>query len=103
MNSENNIFSWKWFLTHKIDFESQILALFDTSPYTNSQNPIVSFLPNLGMLILKQKTFNFGPPTPIWKLDNPYYHSLYFTGDVNPLNTAIVHSILPFVIQPSEE
>ena len=41
--------SWeifRWFLTYTIDFESQILALFDTGVhimYINSQNSIIYF------------------------------------------------------------
>ena len=49
-----------WFLTQKIDFESQILALFDTSPlhqFSKFNNFLSTFVP------------------PTWKLNNLYYRN----------------------------
>ena len=34
LQQKNFLERFRWFLTSKIDFESQILALFDTSPLT---------------------------------------------------------------------
>ena len=56
----------------EIDFESQIMALFATSLYTNSQNSIIP----LGMLIFRKKSFQFCTPRlKTWQPVLPYYSS----------------------------
>ena len=65
---------FRWFLTEKIDFECQIKALFDITPILKIQ------LFSLGMLIFRQKYFQFCTPT--WKLNNLYYHSTYYRSCV---------------------
>ena len=72
--------SWErfgWLLTYKVDSESKILALFDTSPQYqcskfNNFHWICWFLDkNLTNLT------NFVPPD--WKLNNPYYHKCTYS------------------------
>ena len=50
MCSKIGVLQWKknwerfgWFLTLKIDFESQVLELFDSSPLIQTQKSIISF------------------------------------------------------------
>ena len=62
--------NWKrfrWFLTYKIDFESQILALFDTSPLTQFSK-FNNFL--WVCWLLGKNLSNF--VSPAWNLNNPY-------------------------------
>ena len=60
------------FFAYKIGFESQILALFDTSRL-HQFSKFNNFL--WVCWILGKNISNFVPPA--WKLDNPYYHSYY--------------------------
>ena len=58
----------------RIDFESQILVLFDTSPLTQfskSNNFLSNFIP------------------PIWKLYNPYCH----TARLSKTNSLVIHVV----------
>ena len=57
-------------MTEKIDFESQILALFDTSPLTQFSK-FNNFL--WVCRFLGKNISNFVPP--VWKLHNPYCHN----------------------------
>ena len=61
------------FLTQKIDFESQILALFDASPL-HQFSKFNNFL--CVCSFVSKNLSNLYPPTR--KLDNLYYHILYF-------------------------
>ena len=64
---------WDHNLTYKIDMESQILALFDTSPLTQFSK----FNNYLWVCWFLCKNLpNFVPPT--WKLHNPYCHNQHF-------------------------
>ena len=63
---------FQWFLTYKIDLESQILVLFDSSPLTQ----FLKFNNFLWVCwFLGKNLSNFVPPA--WKLDNPYCHTVY--------------------------
>ena len=57
-------------MTWKIDFERQILALFDTSPL-HQFSKFDNFL--LVCWFLGRNLSNFVPSA--WKLDDPYYHN----------------------------
>ena len=60
------------FLCRKIDFDSQILALFETSPlYTNSQNSMISFAYSW---FLAKNLCNFVSLS--WKIHNRYCHTV---------------------------
>ena len=61
-----------WFLTKKIDFESQILALFDSSPQI--QNSKFNHFPWVCWFLGKNLS-KFVPP--VWKLHNPYCHNAH--------------------------
>ena len=68
---KNSVRFW-WFLTLKIDFESQILAIFDTSPLHQFEK----FNNFLWVCWFSAKiVFNFVSPP--WKLHNRYYHSIH--------------------------
>ena len=61
-----------WFLTEKIDFESQVLALFDSLPLIQNSK-FNNFL--WVCWFLGKNLSNFVPP--VWKLHNPYCHTAY--------------------------
>ena len=62
-----------WFFDIKIDFESQNLALFDTSPLTQFSK-FNNFLWVCWFLGKNLSNFVY----PAWKLDNPYCHNVHF-------------------------
>ena len=68
-SNEKNPEIFGWFLTYKIDFECQILALFDGS---NSPNLVISF--EYGWFLVR-KLSNF--VSPLWKLHNWHCNNLY--------------------------
>ena len=68
---------FRWFLTQKIDFESQNLALFDTSPLHQFSN-FNNFL--WVCWFLGENLSNFVPPT--WKFDNPYCHKWTYIHEI---------------------
>ena len=70
-NEKKNWERFGWFLTQKIDFDCQILALFDSSPL-NENSKFNNFL--WVCWFLGKHLSNFAPLS--WKLDNPYYHNL---------------------------
>ena len=80
--TKNELLSWyysmkknwerfRWFLTSKIDFESQILALFDTSPL-HQFSQLNNFL--WICWCFRQKSFQFSTPRlKTWQPVLPYY------------------------------
>ena len=82
-----DILQWKkkwerfgWFLTQKIDFESQILAPFDSSPLIQNSE-FNNFL--WVCWFLGKHLSNF--VSHVWKLHNPYCHILHSSSSFNTL------------------
>ena len=94
---------FRGFLMWKIDFESQILATFDTSPLHQFAK-FNNFL--LVCWFLDKNLSNF--VSPAWKFDNPHYHNdevafflfIYFFSFFQILATLFVPSV---VAEPEAE
>ena len=84
-----------WFLTYKIDFESQILVLFDSSPLTQ----FLKFNNFLWVCwFLGKNLSNFVPPN--WKLYNPYYHNVHIPMYSQKTRQYVFFSLIRFEIFP---